>query len=388
MLMAVAGLSVRFIQFPSLFKVAMSQSIAFIDTRVADYQSLITGLPAGLEVVLINGGNGLQQMMDALAGRSGIDAIHVWSHGSAGALQLGNSTLSNDNLNSYASQLASIGQSLTEGGDLLLYGCNVGAGAAGQSFVESIARITQADVAASDDLTGAADKGGNWVLEASAGKIETGSVALPGYGFVLDDYTFNNAFDNTIDVSGDGTPNVTVTNSGTGTVTVVGFQEWPTLTTNGTGNVTVDTVSFDANTYGFSATFSNDSTGILTLTNMPDGQSFWLGGTGPVTIITTASGFAVRTAGSRNLTLLNNDNGAYSNVTVNGVTGGTITNAGTSTTGTTYVADPTGDLTVNNTGASHLTFINLDASTSAVQLSKSGTGRIDVEHGALTLRDR
>ncbi|MBV5298058.1 MAG: DUF4347 domain-containing protein, partial [Rhodoferax sp.] len=42
-------------------------SLVFIDTRVSNYQTLIAGLPADSEVILINSGNGLQQMADALA---------------------------------------------------------------------------------------------------------------------------------------------------------------------------------------------------------------------------------------------------------------------------------------------------------------------------------
>ncbi len=155
------------------------QNIVFIDTRVANYQTLIAGLPADSEVILINGGNGLQQMADALAGRSGVDAIHVFSHGSAGALQLGDTLLSSNTLNTYAPLLAQIGQSLTAEGDLLLYGCNVAQGEAGQAFVESIARVTQADVAASSDLTGAAALGGDWVLEVASGDITTPVAVSP-----------------------------------------------------------------------------------------------------------------------------------------------------------------------------------------------------------------
>ena len=147
--------------------------IVFIDSRVQDIPTLLAGFPADAEVHVIDASHdGLAQMNQVLAGRSGIDAIHVFSHGSAGALQLGSTTLTSANLNAYAPLLQQIGQSLTSDGDLLLYGCNVGAGVAGQSFVESIARITQADVAASDDLTGAADKGGDWVLEVASGAIE------------------------------------------------------------------------------------------------------------------------------------------------------------------------------------------------------------------------
>jgi len=48
-----------------------------------------------------------------------------------------------------------------QSGDILLYGCNVGAGAEGLAFVESVARLSQADVAASDDVTGSAALGGD-----------------------------------------------------------------------------------------------------------------------------------------------------------------------------------------------------------------------------------
>ena len=46
-----------------------SKQIIFIDTRVANYQTLIAGLPADSEVIFINGGYGLQQMADALIRR-------------------------------------------------------------------------------------------------------------------------------------------------------------------------------------------------------------------------------------------------------------------------------------------------------------------------------
>ncbi|MBK8386284.1 MAG: DUF4347 domain-containing protein [Candidatus Accumulibacter sp.] len=56
---------------------------------------------------------------------------------------------------SYSSQLQSIGSSLTDSGDLLLYGCNVAQGDAGKLFIDSLAAaMSQADVAASNDLTG------------------------------------------------------------------------------------------------------------------------------------------------------------------------------------------------------------------------------------------
>jgi Domain of unknown function (DUF4347)/Lipase (class 3) len=73
----------------------------------------------------------------------------------------------------YQLQLDNIGHALTDSGDLLLYGCNVGAGATGQQFVETLAQMTGADVAASDDVTGGVAVGGDWVLESATGPIES-----------------------------------------------------------------------------------------------------------------------------------------------------------------------------------------------------------------------
>src|SRR5262249_51836613 len=43
------------------------------------------------------------------------------------------------------------------------------------SLIDALANYTGADVAASADLTGASSLGGNWILEAQTGSIETGS---------------------------------------------------------------------------------------------------------------------------------------------------------------------------------------------------------------------
>ena len=96
-----------------------SKQIAFVDTRVADYQTLLNGLGADTEVILIDGGNGLQQMADALAGRSGIDAIHVLSHGNVGAVTLGTLNLDHSAVLKRSGDLASLGRALTADGDLL-----------------------------------------------------------------------------------------------------------------------------------------------------------------------------------------------------------------------------------------------------------------------------
>jgi hypothetical protein len=128
-------------------------------------------------------------MATQLQGRSGIDAIHIISHGSQGALYLGSTLLNSSNLADYQCQLASIGSALTETGDILLYGCNVAQGDVGLQFIGSLAQATGADVTASEDATGAAALGGDWVLEESTGSIRSASIASRKYGAILADMT-------------------------------------------------------------------------------------------------------------------------------------------------------------------------------------------------------
>ena len=101
-----------------------SNQIIFIDSRVQDMGSLLAGFAADAEVHVIDASlDGLSQINLALAGRSGLDAIHLIGHGSEASAQLGSTTLTNANLSAYQSQLAELGGHLTSTGDLLLYGC-------------------------------------------------------------------------------------------------------------------------------------------------------------------------------------------------------------------------------------------------------------------------
>ncbi|WP_131174589.1 DUF4347 domain-containing protein, partial [Phytopseudomonas dryadis] len=153
------------------------QEVVFVDAQVQDYQQLLGSLQPGTEVVVLDSGaDGLQQIADYLQGRSGIDAIHLLSHGDVGKLQLAGQWLDSGSLEARSDLLASIGQALTDDGDILLYGCQVGADGAGSAFLQALAAATGADVAASDDPTGASDKGGDWTLEVSLGSIETASL--------------------------------------------------------------------------------------------------------------------------------------------------------------------------------------------------------------------
>ncbi|MBF0357366.1 MAG: DUF4347 domain-containing protein [Magnetococcales bacterium] len=152
------------------------KEIIFIAADVDDIETLLAGIDPTHEVKLLDGNSdGVLQIAETLAEYHNLDAIHIISHGDDGLVALGNSELSNSNISTYTQALTQWGDALTTGGDILFYGCDVGAGDAGAEFVEQLSQLTGADIAASDDLTGS--QGGDWSLEKISGNVET-EVAL------------------------------------------------------------------------------------------------------------------------------------------------------------------------------------------------------------------
>ncbi|MEE9313658.1 MAG: Ig-like domain-containing protein [Rhizobiaceae bacterium] len=149
--------------------------LAFIAADVPNLEQLLAELPSGTELIVLNGdGDGVAQIAEALSLRSNIDAIHIISHGEQGSLSLGSSELTSETMaNEYRAQMAMIGDALTEGGDILVYGCEFAEGEIGRQAVELLSDLTKADIAASTDITGAASLGGDWRLELATGVIET-----------------------------------------------------------------------------------------------------------------------------------------------------------------------------------------------------------------------
>ena len=167
--------------------------IVFIDSAVQNAQILVDGIRPGVEVVRLDAGrDGVGQMGEILADRRNVQAIHVISHGAPGRVFLGTGVLSSESVGNYDALLKKIGKSLHNEGDILFYGCNVAEGAVGKSFVNSFAKVTGAKVAASTDKTGAADRGGNAVLEYSTGAVSSTVIAgMSSYPGVLGAITYN-----------------------------------------------------------------------------------------------------------------------------------------------------------------------------------------------------
>lgn len=149
---------------------APQREVAFVDKSVAGYEDIAAGLAGQFDVYFIEAGeDGLSQIVDTLQGMEQVDAIHIFSHGSEGELHLGGMTLDAGNLDAYQGQLEKLGDYISVDGDLLLYGCDLAGTSAGKDFIDRLADMTGADVAASTDLTGAAQRGGDWDLEYTTG---------------------------------------------------------------------------------------------------------------------------------------------------------------------------------------------------------------------------
>ncbi|MEQ1651594.1 MAG: tandem-95 repeat protein, partial [Hyphomicrobium sp.] len=161
-------------------------SIAFIDQNVEDIDAIVAGIDPSTEIVLLDGSkSGVDQIASYLSGRTDVGSIHIFSHGEAGRIYLGTDTLDEATLSQFSDQLLAIGETLSVDGDILIYGCNVAEGDGGAELVRALANMTGADIAASDDATGYAGLGGDWVLEVKAGQIDVSTVAVVDWEHVM-----------------------------------------------------------------------------------------------------------------------------------------------------------------------------------------------------------
>ncbi|MDG5978460.1 hypothetical protein H010_24629, partial [Hydrogenophaga taeniospiralis CCUG 15921] len=197
--------------------------IIFVDPAAGDLTEYLDTHP-GEVYVLDPDRDGIEQIADILQDREGVDAIHIVSHGSDGQVFLGSGTLNTDTLsNNYSDEMDVIAAALSDDADILIYGCDVASTEAGVELMQGLSDATGADVAASTDATGAAEMGGDWVLEAQDGQIETDALDMAAWQGLLG---------TTISITGS---NVTSTGSGF-TVTAYNLDGTPGTVAVLTGN--------------------------------------------------------------------------------------------------------------------------------------------------------
>ena len=155
--------------FSNSFLRQTATTIVFIDASLSDYQTLQAGIIEGVKSVIISPNqDGIEQISQILQQHPHITTIHILSHGAPGCLYLGNSQLNLINIHNYTQQLQHWQRQ-----NILLYGCNVAAGDAGEEFIHKLHQITTATISASTTKTGNAALGGNWQLEVNIPVTET-----------------------------------------------------------------------------------------------------------------------------------------------------------------------------------------------------------------------
>ena len=169
----------------------LEETLFIIDSDLAGYSSLISQAEEEEIVILDRDRSGVEQITEVLATKKNVSAIHILSHGNSGYLELGNVFLTADNIDSYRNDFAQWQSSLSKDADLLLYGCNLAKDATGINFVEKLSHLSDADVAASNNLTGNTALEGDWKLEFTIGEIEVSTIAVPEYHSVLTTYNGN-----------------------------------------------------------------------------------------------------------------------------------------------------------------------------------------------------
>ena len=146
-----------------------SREIAFVDQNVSDLASLLAGLRPDVEPIVLTASEcATAQIARTLERRDDLQAIHVIAHGRAGEVSFAAGALSVETLRDHASDLAEIGRALGEDGDLLLWSCNTAQGERGAEFVNELAHLIAANVAAASGRVGAQARGGRWALDARA----------------------------------------------------------------------------------------------------------------------------------------------------------------------------------------------------------------------------
>ena len=235
-------------------------TLVFIDTGVDNYQQLFDGVVLEAQPFLIDTAtDGIQQIGQILQQYPGPKTVEIISHGAPGCLYLGNTQLSLDTLKQYAPEVQ-----LWDIDNLVLYGCHVASGDAGEEFVGKLSGLMGANISASQTLTGSATKGGNWELEINTGQQPPTSAlqkeVMEAYSGVLNFLELKN--EKIIITNGAFLSDVAATDvDGDGDVDffIASDNEIALYLNDGSNNFTEQTISSSAN--GVSSVFAVDVDG-------------------------------------------------------------------------------------------------------------------------------
>ena len=154
-----------------------TQEILIADAQVKDLNILLAGVAPNVETWLVEPGQDALGLIFKALAQPQMTRLHLLAHGAPGEIRFGGQAVT-------AADFQIPPTPLLPRGDLSIafWSCRTGAGAAGQAFVEAVSAATGARVAATSELVGAAEQGGNWDLGVTAPFT---AEARAGFGEVL-----------------------------------------------------------------------------------------------------------------------------------------------------------------------------------------------------------
>lgn len=254
---------------------AACSEVMFVDDAASGLRCLADNVRTGVDVVMLDAKrDGLAQIENYLNDHRGMRAMHLVSHGQTGAFLLGKAVIDTARVMRESDRWRAIGRDLAPRAEILIYGCETGAGTEGATLVTWMANLTGATVAASTDNTGAAALGGNWKFERVSGSMTSilpwANGSDPVYSGLLAAFSDN--------FSTDPTGGGFVT---TFTRTLGGASFTFTFTTDGDGGVLgYDTLNGVGNSESISAVanaFNTGTTEKLTIKRTDNGDFIFTG---------------------------------------------------------------------------------------------------------------
>jgi hypothetical protein len=162
----------------AFYKEKELKELTVIDTSIEDYEVLKDAVKEGETLLIEEGDKPLDKILNKLEQMGQVGNITIISHGESGEIRFKNSVISSDDLNDNREKWEKLGGYLSQEGDIQLLGCNIAKGDEGKAFVEKLADITKADIAASINPTGSKEKGGDFELEFTTGKEKINPIVL------------------------------------------------------------------------------------------------------------------------------------------------------------------------------------------------------------------
>ncbi|MEM6500953.1 MAG: DUF4347 domain-containing protein [Cyanobacteria bacterium P01_C01_bin.89] len=175
---------------------AAPTAIALIDARIPHLDSLVANINADIHPIVLKGTDDFRAITKIISRYGNLKALHLIAYGRPGQLYLGSNWITAQTLHNNADQVRQWAKSLSQGADLLIYGCHSGAYAQGQSFLEtwrSLLASKSINVAAASHAIGSPTVGALWSLDRILGAIRS---ALAWDAKTIDAYPAHFGFPN------------------------------------------------------------------------------------------------------------------------------------------------------------------------------------------------